>query len=83
MVLLCSAFAFLSLATILGQNVFAGPLPEALPSPPSAPHVAKGHLGAVASESSICSTIGIDMLKMGGNAADAVGGLQIVFTLFS
>lgn len=28
--------------------------------------------GAVASESSICSTAGIDMLKRGGNAADAV-----------
>ena len=28
--------------------------------------------GAVASESSICSTAGIDMLKNGGNAADAV-----------
>ena len=42
---------------------------------------AKGHsgteaakLGAVASESSICSGIGMEMLKMGGNAADAVGG---------
>lgn len=29
-------------------------------------------LGAVASESSICSKIGIDLLKAGGNAADAV-----------
>lgn len=29
-------------------------------------------LGAVASESSICSNIGIDLLKVGGNAADAV-----------
>ena len=29
-------------------------------------------LGAVASESSICSNIGIDLLKAGGNAADAV-----------
>lgn len=29
-------------------------------------------LGAVASESSICSNIGIDILKEGGNAADAV-----------
>ncbi|KAK4944282.1 hypothetical protein LTR28_008281, partial [Elasticomyces elasticus] len=31
-------------------------------------------LGAVASESSICSTIGIDLLKRGGNAADALVG---------
>ncbi|EED18749.1 gamma-glutamyltranspeptidase [Talaromyces stipitatus ATCC 10500] len=29
-------------------------------------------LGAVSSESSICSAAGIDMLKMGGNAADAM-----------
>ena len=33
-----------------------------------------GHnkLGAVASESSICSNIGIDILKSGGNAADSL-----------
>lgn len=30
-------------------------------------------LGAVASESSICSRIGVDLIKAGGNAADAVG----------
>ena len=29
-------------------------------------------LGAVASESSICSKIGIDVLKEGGNAADSL-----------
>lgn len=33
-------------------------------------------LGAVASESSICSAAGTEMLKLGGNAADAVGDLQ-------
>lgn len=33
---------------------------------------APGKLGAVASESSICSQHGTEMLKMGGNAADAV-----------
>jgi gamma-glutamyltranspeptidase/glutathione hydrolase len=32
------------------------------------------HLGAVASESSICSQIGIDLLREGGNAADALVG---------
>lgn len=31
-----------------------------------------GKLGAVSSESSICSQIGIDLLKRGGNAVDAV-----------
>lgn len=29
-------------------------------------------LGAVASESSICSTIGVNILRQGGNAADAM-----------
>ena len=31
-----------------------------------------GTRGAVASESKICSNIGIDLLQQGGNAADAV-----------
>lgn len=31
-------------------------------------------LGAVASESSVCSNIGIHLLKQGGNAADALAG---------
>lgn len=31
-----------------------------------------GKTGAVASESKVCSTIGADVLKEGGNAADAV-----------
>ncbi|CAG8068398.1 unnamed protein product [Penicillium olsonii] len=34
--------------------------------------VAPGKLGAIASESAICSQHGVDILKMGGNAADAV-----------
>ena len=33
-----------------------------------------GKLGAVASENAICTRHGTDMLKMGGNAADAVSG---------
>ena len=32
----------------------------------------RNKLGAVASENSICSNIGIDMLKAGGNAADTL-----------
>jgi hypothetical protein len=32
-----------------------------------------GQLGAVASESSICSRVATDLLRKGGNAADAVG----------
>lgn len=33
-----------------------------------------GARGAVASEDAICSQIGIDLLKQGGNAADAMVG---------
>ena len=38
--------------------------------------------GAVASESAVCSRIGIDLLKAGGNAADAVSNyikIKIIF----
>jgi len=31
-------------------------------------------LGAVASESSVCSRVGVDLIKAGGNAADALVG---------
>jgi gamma-glutamyltranspeptidase/glutathione hydrolase len=41
---------------------------------PSAPILRPGQLGAVASESDICSHIGTDLLKRGGNAADAMVG---------
>jgi gamma-glutamyltranspeptidase/glutathione hydrolase len=41
---------------------------------PSPPLLAEGQLGAVASESDICSHIGIELLKLGGNAADAMVG---------
>ncbi len=34
--------------------------------------VGSARLGAVASESSVCSRIGVDLLEAGGNAADAV-----------
>ena len=34
--------------------------------------VNNNRLGAVASENKVCSQIGIDLLKAGGNAADAV-----------
>lgn len=40
----------------------------------SANHTTRGHLGAVASETSICSEIGRDLLLQGGNAADAMVG---------
>ncbi|KAH9867369.1 hypothetical protein IAQ61_007961 [Plenodomus lingam] len=47
-------------------------LQTAMASP--APIVKEGELGAVASEAEICSHIGTDLLKMGGNAADAMVG---------
>lgn len=34
--------------------------------------IAKDRSGAVVSESKLCTKIGIDLLKAGGNAADAV-----------
>jgi gamma-glutamyltranspeptidase/glutathione hydrolase len=40
----------------------------------SSPVLRHGQRGAVASESEICSHIGINLLKLGGNAADAMVG---------
>lgn len=40
-------------------------------------HSLQGSHGAVASESTICSQIGIDLLKRGGNAADALVGTNL------
>ncbi|KAI0126330.1 gamma-glutamyltransferase 1 [Xylariales sp. AK1849] len=37
-------------------------------------HSHEPHLGAVASENAVCSQIGIELLKEGGNAADALVG---------
>ena len=53
---------------------FALGSPIASPPYSHAPHVKKNHLGAVASESEICSHIGTELLKKGGNAADALVG---------
>ena len=64
-----SLFSTIVCASLVSQVALANPLPKA---GNYAPQYAPGHLGAVASESSICSEIGIDLLKQGGNAADAV-----------
>lgn len=63
-------FGFLqaALSLTLFQQVFAGPVPG------HREYYAPDGQGAVASESSICSAIGIDLLKHGGNAADALVG---------
>jgi len=60
-------------AVLLGQLTTASPapgVPWGYHHHPSDP----GHnkLGAVSSESSVCSNIGTDVLKDGGNAADAL-----------
>lgn len=41
---------------------------------PCSPPIAIPRTGAVASESSVCSKIGIDLLASGGNAVDAIVG---------
>jgi gamma-glutamyltranspeptidase/glutathione hydrolase len=41
-------------------------------------HVKDGKRGAVASESAICSRQGIDILELGGNAADAVSSPSFI-----
>ncbi len=53
------------------QSVLANPVPSGYPTPPVIKH---GELGAVASESDVCSHIGVELLKQGGNAADAMVG---------
>ena len=62
----------LTLQSALGTPVKSG---ESWSSDyPSKPILKEGELGAVASESDICSHIGIELLKLGGNAADAMVG---------
>jgi hypothetical protein len=63
------SFTTLALASLLGQSAFANPY---LQVGRHSQEYAPDHRGAVASESSICSDIGIEMLREGGNAADAV-----------
>lgn len=62
----------LTLQSVLGTPVKSG---ESWSSDyPAPPILEDGQLGAVASESDICSHIGIELLKLGGNAADAMVG---------
>ena len=54
------------------------------PSSPTGSHDDGLHRGAVASESSVCTNIGIDMLRNGGSAADAVSlGSSLSFPLIN
>lgn len=54
------------------QTALGNPIADREPCP--SPVLEDGQLGAVASESDICSHIGTDLLKLGGNAADAMVG---------
>ncbi|KAF2842696.1 gamma-glutamyltransferase 1 [Patellaria atrata CBS 101060] len=56
-------------STLTALLAFAGQLAFAIPTAHRIPK-----LGAVASETSECSRVGIDLLKAGGNAADAMVG---------
>jgi gamma-glutamyltranspeptidase/glutathione hydrolase len=59
---------------VAASLLYAAPLAAALPSwiPLYSREAEHGKLGAVASESEICSQIGGDILKSGGNAADSM-----------
>ena len=67
--LVCSAVYLYNLRALASQVVL-----EAT----SARDATDDRQGAVASESKICSQIGIDLMSAGGNAADAVGKYPLV-----
>ena len=63
---------YLGLALILGQLTVSWITPPTPQKRNGGQYEVKDKRGAVASESSVCSHIGIDLIKDGGNAADAV-----------
>ena len=63
---------YLALALVLGQSALSLAPRASGYKRSSDQHELKDKLGAVASESSLCSKIGVDLIKDGGNAADAV-----------
>ncbi|KAL8950941.1 MAG: hypothetical protein Q9222_003063 [Ikaeria aurantiellina] len=69
--LLCS----LAAVTLISLGFAIFPSLEITPNGPFDTH--HGRLGAVASESGVCTELGIDLLKLGGNAADAAVGATI------
>lgn len=58
----------------LSHVVYGLTLPQALAKRTGAQHHEANRLGATASESAFCSRIGINLLRDGGNAADALVG---------
>lgn len=48
---------------------------------PGSKHYARHQRGAVASESSVCSRIGVGLIEEGGNAADAVSKKNMLIAM--
>ena len=67
----------LSLALVFGRLASSWVPPTPVHKRNGEQHEAKDKRGAVASESTVCSNIGINLIKDGGNAADAVSGQTI------
>ena len=66
------AWSFALICTLLTSSCAGFAPPQAFLDL-QAQHTNHDRLGAVASENRVCSQIGINLLKAGGNAADAVG----------
>lgn len=72
MMSLATSSRLIAALAILGRLASGFALPRSDHRFESRQHQENGKLGAVASESSICSQIGVRLIKDGGNAADAV-----------
>lgn len=68
---------YLGLTLVLGQLASSWNPPAPAHKRGGEQYEAKDKLGAVASESTVCSHIGIDLIKDGGNAADAVSSKKL------
>lgn len=70
---------FLTVQVAIGSPVASAQCPSSsdVPSSPLPNYSVEPKLGAVASESDICSRIGTDLLRSGGNVADATVGTVI------
>lgn len=67
--LVCSAVSLHNICALASQVVLEAS---------AAPDTTHDRQGAVASESKICSQVGIDIMNAGGNAADAVGKNRLI-----
>ncbi|KAK6341443.1 hypothetical protein TWF696_008517 [Orbilia brochopaga] len=65
------------LAALLLTALQSSVLVSGLPTELEGRHYEKDHRGAVASEMDVCSKVGIDLMRRGGNAADAMVGTVI------